>query len=167
MEQQLNYPVTLINVEDLPEVALKNYDVLIIPDGNYSFLTDKELSGNIKSWIKQGGKLIALQNAVQQMSTSDWGIKTKKKEEEKAEEKPPTYDDLKKYGNRDRESLVNNIPGAIFRIELDNSHPLAFGYPDYYYVMKQDGSIYEFMKMTGMLGCSKKITRYPVLLEVR
>ena len=35
--------------------------------------------------------------------------------------------------------------GSIFRIELDNTHPLAFGYPDYYYALKQDDYLYEFL----------------------
>jgi hypothetical protein len=31
-------------------------------------------------------------------------------------------------------------------VELDNSHPLAFGYPEFYYTIKQDDNIYEFFK---------------------
>jgi len=34
-------------------------------------------------------------------------------------------------------------------VELDNSHPLAFGYPDYYYTLKQDENVYEFLKDGG------------------
>ncbi|MEJ7676735.1 MAG: hypothetical protein WKG06_02420 [Segetibacter sp.] len=34
-EQQLNYPITLINAADISRTNLKDYNVLIIPDGNY------------------------------------------------------------------------------------------------------------------------------------
>ena len=31
-------------------------------------------------------------------------------------------------------------------MELDNSHPLAFGYPDIYFTLKKNGAIYDFLK---------------------
>ncbi|MES1218833.1 MAG: zinc carboxypeptidase, partial [Bacteroidota bacterium] len=31
-------------------------------------------------------------------------------------------------------------------VELDNTHPLAFGYPSYYYSLKMDDKIYDFMQ---------------------
>jgi hypothetical protein len=40
---------------------------------------------------------------------------------------------------------------------LDNTHPLAFGYPGYYYSLKQDDRIYEFIKENGWnVGVIKK-----------
>ena len=42
-------------------------------------------------------------------------------------------------------------------MELDNTHPLAFGYPGYYYTLKQDDNIYEFIKEGGWnVGVIKK-----------
>ena len=34
-------------------------------------------------------------------------------------------------------------------MELDNTHPLAFGYPDHYYTLKQDDKVYEFIHEDG------------------
>jgi hypothetical protein len=42
----------------------------------------------------------------------------------KKEEGKPDYSVLKKYEERERDNLRNSIPGAVYRIELDNSHPL-------------------------------------------
>ena len=44
---------------------------------------------------------------------------------------------------------MNSVPGAIYRVELDNTHPLAFGYPDHYYTLKQDDNAYEFIREDG------------------
>lgn len=154
-DQQLGYPVTLINLDDLADVQLSDFSVLILPDGNYKFLSDKELNGDLKNWIRQGGKLIAMERAVAQMAASDWGIKMKKDEEDKGDQ-AASYDDLKKYGNRELESIENNIPGAIFKLELDNSHPLAFGYPEYYFTLKLDAHMYSFMKDGWNVGVMKK-----------
>ena len=42
-------------------------------------------------------------------------------------------------------------------MELDNTHPLAFGYPNYYYTLKQDDNIYDFIKEDGWnVGIIKK-----------
>ena len=71
-----------------------------------------------------------------QMSRGDWGFKMKMTTEDKKDE--PHKDDynlLRKYENRERDYLVNSIPGSIFKVELDNSHPLAFGYGDSYYTL--------------------------------
>lgn len=96
--------------------------------------------------------MIAIENAVSLLAGTEWGIKLK---EEKTEEKGD-YVNLKKYGDRVRESLSGSIPGAIYKLELDNSHPLAFGYPDYYFTIKQDNNIYEFLKDGWNVGVLKK-----------
>lgn len=155
-EQQLDYPITLINSEDIGDVRWKNLDVLIIPDGNYKFLTEKDGNAELKAWLRQGGKIIALENAVAQMAAGEWGIKLKKEEEEKPEDKKPSYADIKKYENRERDGITNVIPGAIYKVELDNSHPLAFGYPATYFTLKLDGNLYEFLKNGWNVGVIKK-----------
>ena len=40
---------------------------------------------------------------------------------------------------------------------MDNTHPLAFGYPNFYYTLKMDDTIYEFIKEDGWnVGVIKK-----------
>ena len=75
-EQQLDFPLILINADGLQQTNFKSIDVLIIPDGNYKILTEKE--SLLKNWVKAGGKIIALENAAAQMATGEWGIKIKK-----------------------------------------------------------------------------------------
>ena len=159
-EQQLNYPVSMINAEEIDGSTLKNTDVLILPDGNYKFLKDKDAASEIKMWVQQGGKLIAFENAAAQVAKADWGIKLKKsddedKKDDKKDDKEP-YADIKLYENRERDGIVNNMPGAIYKVELDNSHPLAFGYGKNYFSLKLSGDIYEFMKSGWNVGIIKK-----------
>jgi len=157
-EQQMNYPVSLINAEEINGSVLKGIDVLIVPDGRYRFLNDKEASAEIKTWVQQGGKMIVLDNAVAQLSRADWGIKLKKTDvdkEDKQEDKH-RYADLKRYENRERDGIVNFIPGAIYKVELDNSHPLSFGYNDHYFSLKLNTNLYEFMKEGWNVGVIKR-----------
>ncbi len=153
-EQQLNYPITLINNEELAYANLKNIDVLILPNGRYKFLSDKDASVDIKNWVKQGGKIIAIDNAVSQMANNEWGIKLKKADEEKKDDKN-VYADVKKYENRDRDGVSGNIPGAIYKVELDETHPLAFGYTNPYFTLKQNDRVYDFTKDGWNVGIIK------------
>ncbi len=159
-EQQLNYPITLINAEEVDGSALKDIDVLILPNGNYSkLLNNKDASAEIKTWVQQGGKVIALDNAAALLAKAEWGFKLKKTDDDKKDDKKDDknlYADLRRYENRERDDIVNNIPGAIYKVEMDNSHPLAFGYDNNYYSLKQGSDMYEFMKDGWNVGVIKK-----------
>lgn len=150
-DTQLNYSLTLVNASSIENAELKNFDVLILPDGNYKFLTDKE--SNIRNWVKQGGKIIALEGAVSNLASGDWNFKQK---EDKIDDKPMGYSDIKPYAQRERQSVANNTPGAIYKVELDNTHPLAFGYPSFYYSLKMNPNVYEFMKEGWNVGVIKQ-----------
>lgn len=147
-DTQLKYPVTVMSSNDFIREGINKYDVLILADGNYDFFNKKELNEDLKAWVRRGGKIIAIENAVAQMARADWGIKMKDGEDKKSEGKTD-YSVLKKFENRERDWLKNSMPGSIFRLELDNSHPLGFGYPDFYYSLKQDANLYEFFKEDG------------------
>jgi hypothetical protein len=156
-DQQLNYPITLINADDVNNVNWKNIDVLIVTAGRYKFLSDKDASVDLKNWVKQGGKIIAIDNAVSQMANGDWGIKMKKEDEEKDKKADkPSYDDLKKFAESEHDGIRSYIAGAIYKIELDVTHPLSFGLGENYYTLKQDDNVYEFFKEGWNVGVIKK-----------
>ena len=62
-EQQIGYPVTLVRYKDLNRAKWGDFDVAIFPDGDYEdFPADK-----LQNWVSDGGKLIAMQNAISQL----------------------------------------------------------------------------------------------------
>ncbi len=150
-DKLLNYPITQLNAGDLSRVNLKNYQVLIIPDGGFRSLNDKANTEKLKDFVRSGGKIIALENAVSILAAAEWGIKLKEAKPDAKQE-----DSVKKYADRDKDYLTNSIPGAIYKMELDNTHPLGFGYPDYYYTLKQDNNLYEYLKGGWNVGTIKK-----------
>ncbi|HEU4471813.1 MAG TPA: zinc carboxypeptidase, partial [Flavisolibacter sp.] len=148
------YPITLINLSDMQQGRWKEYDVLIMPNGNYRFLGDKGQAEALRTWVESGGHLVAMENAVAQLSRLDWAIKPKKQEGEESKE---PYAALKRYEERERDFIPEMTPGSIYRVELDNTHPLGFGYPSYYYTLKQDANIYDFIRDGGWnVGVIKK-----------
>jgi putative lipoic acid-binding regulatory protein len=152
-DQVINYPLTVLHSSSINGAVLKNIDVLICPDGYYNFLTDKNAGEAVRNWVSAGGRIVAIEGAVANMARGDWGIKNK--EAEKKDEKAD-YSYLKRYENRERDFLPNYNPGSIYKIELDNSHPLAFGFGDTYYTLKQDANVYEFMKEGWNVGVVKQ-----------
>ena len=169
-EQQINYPLTLINGSSLRMNTLKQFDVLILPDGYYNFITDKKMADDIKSWVRSGGRIIAMESVVSQMANADpvaigWGGKIKKGDEEKDKDKDKekkdsvNYKDIKKYENRERDDLVNSIPGALYKVEMDDSHPLAYGIGNTFYTLKQNSDVLEFMKDGWNVGIVKKANK--------
>jgi len=154
-EQAIDYPLTLVNAADFGRINWSDFDVIIMPSGNYRFLSEKSSADQLKDWINKGGRLIALEGAVAQLSRTDWSIKSKKLDD--AADKKDPYAALQVYEEREREGIRSNIPGSIFKVQLDNTHPLAFGYPGFYYTLKQDDAVYEFIKSSGWnVGVLKK-----------
>jgi hypothetical protein len=66
------------------------------------------------------------------------------------------YKFIKPYENRERESVLSNTPGAIYKVNLDNSHPLGFGFPNFYYTLKLDDQVYQYLNEGWNVGVVKK-----------
>ncbi|WP_353779285.1 M14 family zinc carboxypeptidase [Winogradskyella sp. 3972H.M.0a.05] len=130
-EQQLKYPVTSINSEHFGRVNLNKYNVLIMPNGSYSSILNESGLKKLKSWIAKGGKVIAFGNAISSFADKK-GFNLKSIKEDR---KQDTINKVP-YANRERENVKKLITGAVFKTSLDNTHPLAFGYPDHYYTLK-------------------------------
>ncbi len=157
-EQELNYPITSINTTDLRGINLEKYDVLIMPDGWYGGILNEAVLTKIGDWVKAGGKVIALGNAVNAFEGKD-GFDLKKNEkdetsENKEDKKDKSDEDEEKeiegnlipYDQREIESVKDMITGSIYKVKLDPSHPMAFGYGDNYYSLKLGNDSFAFLK---------------------
>src|SRR5205085_2010071 len=103
---------------------------------------------------------IALESAVAELAKLNWGLRMKTDSDSAKEKKADPYQYLLSYENREREQIRNLTPGSIFKVQLDNTHPLAFGYPNFYYTLKQDDRIYEYLEEKGWnVGVLKKQTQ--------
>lgn len=154
MEQELDYPVTLVNSDDLGRMNWNEIDILVMPGGMYSFLQDKKQWDIISNWITQGGKLIALEAAVAELAKATGHLKFKKDD---STNKTDPYAALKVYENQERDRISDNTPGSVYKVQLDLSHPLSFGYADTtYFTLKMDDNFYEFIDKGWNVGVIKK-----------
>lgn len=142
-EQELNYPVTPLGTDYLDRVNLDEFDVLIMPSGWYSEWLDEKIQEKITSWVKNGGKLISIGNAVGSFAGKEgYGLKEHKKTEK---DTAASEANLIPYAKRERESLKNLITGSIIKTKVDNTHPMAFGYDDSYFTLKLSSDSYPLL----------------------
>lgn len=156
-DQELKYNITLVNAVDFGRTNWADFDVIIMPDGRYKFLTDKDQAKYFEQWISMGGRVVALESAVAQLSKQEWStLKSQSNDEDSNKNKDP-YAALLNFADRERLNIAGTTPGSIFKVDVDNSHPLMFGYPKYYYTLKMDAAVYEFIKEGGWnVGTLKK-----------
>ena len=140
-EQQLNYPIAVLDEDYFSRVDLTKYDVLILPDGRgyTSFLSDN-IREKIKDWVKRGGKLIAMGGAIDGLK-SDKAFTIKEKETEK-----DSTLNLESFEVSEREQIKSEITGAIFKAKVDNTNPLAYGYNDTYFTLKLGDRAYAYLE---------------------
>ncbi len=157
-EQELKYKITLVNALDFGRTNWNDIDVVIMPDGRYSFLNDKENAKQFEQWINNGGRVVGLESAVAQLSKQEWStLKSKTTTDEDSNNKKDPYASLLNFSDRERSAIAGTTPGSIFKVDVDNSHPLMFGYPKFYYTLKMDDAVYEFIKEGGWnVGSLKK-----------
>ncbi len=156
-EQQLEYPITAIDHQDMSGVSLSDYDVFIIPSGSYTFF-DVAKRKAFASWVQQGGKLILMGNALQSfVDQSGFALSRYASEKEKdiykeKEDRIKKEKLLETYKDRLRKRISSTISGAIYKVKLDNSHPLAYGYPETYYSLKTGQKRYGYLRKGWNVG---------------
>mgnify|MGYP005990453159 CR=1 FL=1 len=147
LEKELNYPYTAINTNDFSAGALDNYHTLILPNGYYGSLFGKSQLDQLKSWIRKGGKVIAIGSANSVFANKKgFGLKSKSKDKDDKKNKSDEDLHLINYDESEREGIQNSITGAIFKTKIDASHPLAFGYGDTYFTLKLGSNSYKYLK---------------------
>jgi hypothetical protein len=155
-EQDLGYPVSIFEVEDLPNLDLNHYNLLILNEGSYRL--DESALKKLGSWVSNGGRLIAIGWAVSSLEDKDgFGItqyvdEAEREKAKKDREAAELNNRLEAYGGQDRRWVSNSIPGAIFKVKLDQSHPLSFGMGDHYFSLKTGAQHYDLQKNMWNVG---------------
>lgn len=139
LDQKLGIGYTTTTVARVGNLDLDRYNTIILPSGYYGQLSEGFLP-KMKSWVAQGGKLIAFENAIRRVGGEDgFGLELNK---------PKPADESKKRGDHKlerfesafRKQVSNWMPGAIVQLTIDDSHPLGYGL----------GSTYASLKLSTM-----------------
>ncbi len=151
-DQVIEYPVTLINRDDVGYIEWSDYDVMILPSGSYGGTFGESGVGDLQDWIRDGGTLIAVGGANGFLARQD-GFNLTRKSSDNEEES--MEDRLRKYSDSERSFIPNLSVGAVYELTMDNSHPLAFGYDETYMSLKLGSTSYEYLENGWNVGVAK------------
>jgi hypothetical protein len=149
-DHQLAFPSHNISIENLNPRVLKNLSVLIIPNLQNGEALNSETLNSIQSWVRQGGKLILLERAINRFS-GEKGFNIKARSGDSLNRSSKSLEPQNfHYGERERIGLRSEVVGAIFKARVDNSNPLFYGFPGLYFSLKTQSSVYDyFLKDKG------------------
>ena len=115
-------PHSTLSAESLRNIDLSKYEVLIFPDGNYADRLGKSGVQKIKSWISDGGTVVAVKGANAFLREKDVEVSKLK-----AWEPPKKKDDDKTPPDERYNDF--RVPGSAFRTKMNERSYLTFGVP--------------------------------------
>ncbi|WP_190809318.1 M14 metallopeptidase family protein [Flagellimonas sp. S3867] len=124
LDTRVHMPITKIPMRNLGWVNLDKYNTLVMVSGSYDF--NKKQQEKIKTWVGKGNTLITIG------TVSKWVIDKKLIEEKLTEKEKDTTEvtQRKPYVNAPENLGKERVGGVILKVDLDITHPLAFGYRD-------------------------------------
>jgi hypothetical protein len=141
LDQRMQLEVTLLEPSSIGKAPLSRYTHLLLPGGNYSSWTKKDV-GRVEDWVRAGGTLIAQRTAARQVGENWFGNEASEEERKKIEAETTDENaspEVIPWSVRERSRAKDRISGAVFQIEIDLTHPLAAGYTDKHIAVWRQG----------------------------
>ena len=140
LERRYNQPVSAIRVSTLRRVDFRQYDVIVIPSGNYDGVIGDDLVTKLKDFVRMGGTLVTIGEASRWASrdkvgllSTDTELKDGKSEDSPVETKKADSPkdgkgafDYQKAIQAER-ARPDVIAGAILRGVIDQEHWMSAG----------------------------------------
>jgi|TARA_R110002020_G_scaffold199778_3_gene401558 hypothetical protein len=111
--------ITKLDTDSFGYLDLSSYTDIIMP-ASWGGGLDKDDTEKLKTWVRNGGTLIAYRSAGRYLNSNEF-LKMKFKTAQDTA-KGITFEQRRNYFG------AKGIGGAIFETKLDRSHPIAFGY---------------------------------------
>jgi hypothetical protein len=121
LDQRMKMPVTLLPLESVAGANLSRYNVILMADGNYSRLGQAGATA-LKAWVSQGNTLVAKGGALRWLKQNEIGS-FEFRNVENAEKGLQ-----KSYADYENSTGSKQTFGAIFKGNLDLTHPIGYGY---------------------------------------
>lgn len=147
-EEEIKYPIDIVQILDFDGQNLQPYNIIILPEGYYSL--SAETLGKLSAWMREGGTLIALGSANQKIAGKpgfDLAYKTNTGADSLKREEVAHTPDI--FASEDRQAISEDIPGAIFSTVQDVTHPLTFGLGMPYFTLKTSPTAFAKLRRSG------------------
>ncbi len=139
LDHEWRLPVSLIEAGNLSSSDLGRFTHIVMAGGSVNSSSQAAL----KSFISGGGTLIGSSSSSSAVaSIAGWELKSKRYS-------PPLS--TMAYGDIGAERARHTVPGTIFEVVFDTSHPLSFGLPVRFPVFKDSSSFVDVPSDPGTL----------------
>jgi hypothetical protein len=129
LDTRVHMPITKIPMRNFNKTNFDKYTTLVMVSGRYNLT--KKLQEKIKNWVRKGNTLITIGTA------TSWAIKKKLVKEKLTNAKIDSLNKVsdkivmrKPYVNSGENLGKESVGGIIVKVDIDRTHPLAFGYHD-------------------------------------
>jgi Zinc carboxypeptidase len=133
LDDQIGVDYDRLDLGQLRNLPLSDFDVLILPSGDYGDRIGDKLKDTLDGWIKEGGVLVAIGDAVTWLQdrelTSIKRWKPPKKDEKEGAEEPKPEDPEASESDVEKQLAERPIftPGAVLATTMQPQHPLTLG----------------------------------------
>jgi hypothetical protein len=137
-DQVLRYPTTRVSCPNLEKLDLSEFNVLILPDGDYANAPgfNQQLADRFRLWVSDGGTLVLVAGAAVWASQEEIGLW--KLQRVPSPDAKPVADKLappKSAGAPEKKAepsefrWPDSVPGAFLHADVFQQHWLTFGCP--------------------------------------
>ncbi len=122
-----------------------------MPSGRYD-KWEKGETKKLQDWVKSGGKLIAIDGALdffadkEGYSLSQYLNEEEKKAYKEIEENAAARERTAAFQDRERLDISNSSVGAVFEVQIDSTYALGFGTEGKFYALKNNAKRYAYLK---------------------
>ena len=120
-DQRYDIDLSMIPLRVFNRIDLDRYNTLVMVNGRYNGISGLAIE-KLKGWVRKGGTLIAVKDALKYISGLGIGKFEFKKTIRQDSIRSMPYADIGEYYG------AQEIGGAIFETEIDITHPLLYGY---------------------------------------
>jgi hypothetical protein len=164
LERRFGVSPTAVRTSSLGRANFNDYDVIVMPSGNYAGAINEGVLNRIKDWLRAGGTLVTVAEASRWATGSNVGLldTTTLLKDGRPDVPPPSggggggNNNAPKPGEFDYDKAIQpdrerpaSQPGAILRVTLDTNHWLTAGHDADTQVMIEGNRVFAPIKLNS------------------
>ncbi|GAB4233624.1 MAG: M14 family metallopeptidase [Acidobacteriota bacterium] len=141
LNERYGLPVSLLDLDRLNRIDLDRYNTLVLPPARSGSLPEG-LAAELSAWVRRGGVLVAVGDAVRRLIEQEL-VAAKVRN-------TAAVSSQVSWKERSAARRAQTIPGTIFEVRLDTSHPIAAGLPERFPVFRSSELMVERAEAGGV-----------------
>lgn len=124
LDHRFQMEVSIVEQQVINRIDLSRYNSIVLVGGTYSSI-DSSGRASLRNWIERGGILVAMKGGAEWAVQQKLGTAKFKRDDSSRRDSIPVR---QAYADWDEIAGAERLPGSIFEIRYDKTHPLFFGY---------------------------------------